>query len=216
MSYSKNNLGSMKPSQPEELPRTPGRLSPNPELDPHVEILEFEEKEDHNGRKIGIKQRKKKKANKRRRESGQTSETSGKKKRRKIEAGGSQQTESTEHGPTPAEPEPAQAQTEERPSAPIISLVDYPDEEQSGRPMLDEITILDQSWMVEEIWALTASMPVVAGHSQSRVQMEAGRTTANIDKIVMLAEQSLDAMCKWKDEHDEKIEEMKKTTELTD
>ena len=70
----------MEPPQPEELPRTPGCISPNPELDPHVEILEFEEEEDHNGRTISIKQRKKKKANKRRRESGQPSKTLGKEK----------------------------------------------------------------------------------------------------------------------------------------
>ena len=55
----------MEPPQPEELPRNPGRISPNPELDLHVEILEFEEEEDHNGWTISIKQRKKK-ANKRR------------------------------------------------------------------------------------------------------------------------------------------------------
>ena len=83
----------MEPQPTEELPRTPGRISPNPELDTHVEILEFVEEEDHNGRTISIKQRKKKKANKWKRESGQPSETSGKKKRRKTEAGGSQQTE---------------------------------------------------------------------------------------------------------------------------
>ena len=41
-------------------------------------------------------------------------------------------------------------------------------------------------------------------------------TTASIDQIVMLAKQLLDATCKWKDEHDEKAEEMKKTAELTD
>ena len=31
----------MEPQPTEELPRTPGRVSPNPELDTHVEILEF-------------------------------------------------------------------------------------------------------------------------------------------------------------------------------
>ena len=79
MSYSKNNLGSMKPSQPEELPRTPGRLLPNSESDLHLEILEFKEEEDHNSWRISIKQRKKKKVNKWRRESRKMSDTSGKK-----------------------------------------------------------------------------------------------------------------------------------------
>ena len=59
-------------------------------------------------------------------------------------------------------------------------------------------------------------MPVVPEHNRSRVQTEVGGTTASIDQIVMLAEQLLDATCKWKDEHDEKAEEVKKTVGLTD
>ena len=102
----------MEPAQLEELPRTPRSISSNPELDPHVEILEFKAEEDYNGWTIIIKQRKKKKANKRRSESRQLSEISGKKKRRKIEVRGSQQAESTEQGLSPAELEPALAQTE--------------------------------------------------------------------------------------------------------
>ena len=36
-----------------------------------------------------------------------------------------------------------------------------------------------------------------------------------IDQIVMLAQQLLDPTCKWKDEHDKQVEEIKKTGELT-
>ena len=42
----------MEPQPTEELPRTPGRISPNPESDP---ILEIKEEKDHNGRTISIK-----------------------------------------------------------------------------------------------------------------------------------------------------------------
>ena len=95
-------------------------------------------------------------------------------------------------------------------------MVDYPDEEQSGRPTPDESTIPDQPGPVEEIRAPTASVSVVVEHSWSRVHTEAGGKTASIDQIVMLAEQLLDATCKWKDEHDEKAEKVKKTAELID
>ena len=125
----------MEPPQTEELPRTPGRISPNLALDDHVQILEFVEEVDIHGHTKSIKQRKKK-ASKRKRESGQPSETSGKKKRRKIDAEGSQ--ELTEKDQGSMEPEPAQAITEEPPRVPIAALVDYLDEEQCRESMPDE------------------------------------------------------------------------------
>ena len=105
----------------QELPRTPGRISPNPDLDENVEILEFVEEVDAQGLTKSIKQRKKKKTQKRKRESGQSSEKSGKKKLRKLEAEALQLAEPTErtqslpatepteqdHGPPTTEPAPA-------------------------------------------------------------------------------------------------------------
>ena len=73
----------------EELPRISRRISPNLELDTHVEILEFVEEEDQHSETMSIKQCKKKKANQRERESRKPSEKSGKVKCRKTEAGGS-------------------------------------------------------------------------------------------------------------------------------
>ena len=64
----------MEPQQTEDLPRTPGRVSLNLDLDSQVEILEFVEEEDQHGRTLSIKQRKKKKAMKRKHESEQPSE----------------------------------------------------------------------------------------------------------------------------------------------
>ena len=198
----------------QELPRTPGRISPTPELDAHVEILVFDEEEDQQGRTISIKQRKKKKAHKRKRESGHTSEVSGKKKKRKIEAGGTQPMEVREQVPITAEPEPARPQPEDNATAPIMPLVDYPDEEQGGRQTPEQSTIPDPTRLVEEIRAPTASVPVVAEQSRSGVQAKAERSTASIDQIVMLAEQLLEATCKLKEEHDEETEEIQKTAEL--
>ena len=45
----------MEPQPIEKLPRTAGRISPNPDLDTHVEILEFVEEEDQNNRTVSIK-----------------------------------------------------------------------------------------------------------------------------------------------------------------
>ena len=50
---------------------------------------------------------------------------------------------SNEQGPTPMEEVAVQADKEECPPVPIISLVDYPDEELSTRPTPKESAIPD-------------------------------------------------------------------------
>ena len=137
----------MEPQPIEELPRIPIRISLNPELDPHVEILEFEVEEDHNGRTISIKQR--------RRESEQLSEASSKEKGRNTDADSSQSTisqclPSEDQRQAPTEKEQVQAQREERPPAPEIALVDYPDEEPSTGVTADDSALPDQTRPIEE------------------------------------------------------------------
>ena len=110
----------MEPQQTEDLPRTPRRISPNLDLDSHVEILEFVEEEDQHDHTMSIKQRKRRKAMKRKRESGQSSEESRKEKWRKKDTSNSQ----LMNPQCPTEEEQAQAPTEEWPTAPLIALAE--------------------------------------------------------------------------------------------
>ena len=220
--------------QAADVPRTPGRQSPNPDLDGDVEILEFIEEVDAHGTTTSIKQRKKKKTSKRKKESGHTSEKSGKKKRRKGSGEASQLTPPA--GTKVPEPEPAEritslpattvqkppakalplgATTQPQPPQPLtISLVDYTDEE-SRDPTPEEGILPRQLQPVEEVRAAPAAVPMGMEQRRNKGPLATSKRAASIDQIVMLAEQLLDATCKLKEEHDEDAAASSETAELT-